>query len=199
MAAQNWVMIISEQHRYQGVSYKSDIIVISGLDQGDRQALEQRYAGCDPPCLLDSSDGRFVLKGVNYNPLDVMNVLMLRRGYKVEGDPQQRTLPSIHHKDDNYILENAHNLRTSSTRVTKELAKSLIRKDSDMSNYHQKFAIIYHMSKDVPRNRADSSCIVPEYTPRSYSVGANTKKKTVPPLPGSLTKQASELPIRRYR
>lgn len=45
---------------------------------------------------------RFVLKGVNYNPLDVMNVLMLRRGYKVEGDPQQRTLPSIHHKDDKY-------------------------------------------------------------------------------------------------
>ena len=29
-----------------------------GLDQGDRQALEQRYTGCDPPCLLDSSDGR---------------------------------------------------------------------------------------------------------------------------------------------
>ena len=89
-----------------------------GLDQGDRQALEQRYTGCDPPCLLDSSDGRsgyiesimivmkfecrFVLKGVNYNPLDVMNVLMLKRGYKVEGDPQQRTLPSIHHKDDKW-------------------------------------------------------------------------------------------------
>ena len=31
MTAQNWVLIISEQHRYQGVSYKSDIIVISGL------------------------------------------------------------------------------------------------------------------------------------------------------------------------
>ena len=28
-AAQNWILIISEQHRYQGVSYKSDIIVIS--------------------------------------------------------------------------------------------------------------------------------------------------------------------------
>ena len=28
--AQNWVMMISELHRYQGVSYKSDIIVISG-------------------------------------------------------------------------------------------------------------------------------------------------------------------------
>ena len=72
--AQNWVLIISEQHRYQGVSYKSDIIVISGifirhcphiynlltsgLDPGDRQVLEQKYSGCDPPCLLDSSDGR---------------------------------------------------------------------------------------------------------------------------------------------
>ena len=30
MAASNWIMMISEQHRYQGVSYKSDIIVISG-------------------------------------------------------------------------------------------------------------------------------------------------------------------------
>ena len=29
-AAQNWLLIICEQHRYQGVSYKSDIIVISG-------------------------------------------------------------------------------------------------------------------------------------------------------------------------
>ena len=30
--AENWVMVVSEMHRYQGVSYKSDIIVISGLD-----------------------------------------------------------------------------------------------------------------------------------------------------------------------
>ena len=29
--AENWVMVVSEQHRYQGVSYKSDIIVISGI------------------------------------------------------------------------------------------------------------------------------------------------------------------------
>ena len=28
--AENWVMVVSEMHRYQGVSYKSDIIVISG-------------------------------------------------------------------------------------------------------------------------------------------------------------------------
>ena len=43
---------------------------------------------------------RFVLKGVSYNPLDVMNCLMSRRGYTVEGDPQQRNLPNIHNKDD---------------------------------------------------------------------------------------------------
>ena len=30
MAAQNWVMIISELRRYQGVCYKSDITVLSG-------------------------------------------------------------------------------------------------------------------------------------------------------------------------
>ena len=41
MAAQNWVMIISEQHRYQGVSYKSDIIVISGdLDTEHEETLQ---------------------------------------------------------------------------------------------------------------------------------------------------------------
>ena len=51
--------------------------------------------------------------------------------------------------DCSYILENAHNLRSSSTRVTKELAKSLFKKESDLSNYHQKFAIIYHMSKTL--------------------------------------------------
>ena len=30
MKSENWVMVVSEQHRFQGVSYKSDIIVISG-------------------------------------------------------------------------------------------------------------------------------------------------------------------------
>lgn len=117
--AQNWVMMISEQHRYQGVGYKSDIIVLSGLDPGDRQVLEQKYSGYDPPCLLDSSDGRFVLKGPIYNPMDVMNCLMIRRGYTVQGNPQQRSLPNIHNKDD-------------------------------------KFAFIYHLSKDCPLRRMDT-------------------------------------------
>ena len=113
--AQSWILVISELHRYQGVSYKSDIIVISGgsssapvlshsycpgLDTGDRQALEQKYSGMEPPCLLDSSDGRFVLKGAGYNPMDVINCLGVRRGYRMQGAPQQRTLPNIHNKDD---------------------------------------------------------------------------------------------------
>jgi len=102
--SQNWIMIISELRRYQGVSYKSDITIISGLDHGDRQVLEHRYIGCDPPCMLDSSDGRFVLKGLIYNPMDVMNCLMTRRGYKMQGCPQQRTLPNIHNKDDKLAL-----------------------------------------------------------------------------------------------
>jgi len=119
LKSENWVMVVSEQHRYQGVSYKSDIIVISGLDPGDRQVLEYKYSGCDPPCLLDSSDGRFVLKGPCYNPMDVINALMTRRGYKVTGSPQQRTLPNIHNKDD-------------------------------------KFAFIYHLSKEAPLRRTDT-------------------------------------------
>ena len=74
--SRNWILVISEQHRYQGVSYKSDIAVISGrvrykifipavtqgMDHGDRQVLEQKYSGYDPPCLLDSSDGRWARK-----------------------------------------------------------------------------------------------------------------------------------------
>lgn len=97
---QSWILVITELHRYQGVGYKSDIVVISGLDKGDRQALEQKYTNSDPPCLLDSSDGRFVLKGAGYNPMDVINCLMTRRGYKMQGAPMQRTLPNIHNKDD---------------------------------------------------------------------------------------------------
>merc|ERR1719268_91256 len=119
LGARSWVLLISEQHRYQGVSYKSDITIISGLDHGDRQVLEQRYLGADPPCLLDSSDGRFVLKGAGYNPMDVINCLMSRRGYKMQGNPQQRTLPNIHNKDD-------------------------------------KFAFIYHLSKETALRRTDT-------------------------------------------
>jgi len=159
--AENWVMVVSEMHRYQGVSYKSDIIVISGLDPGDRQVLEQKYSGCEPPCLLDTSDGRFVLKGPCYNPLDVMNCLMTRRGYKVQGNPQQRTLPNIHNKDD-------------------------------------KFAMIYHLSKEVARNRADTMPALPAVVNAAVAakkMASSSPKKKNDGSTG-LSKQASDLRIK---
>ena len=127
--AENWVMVVSEMHRYQGVSYKSDIIVISGLaiflkhlyphhpyfDQVlileiDKYLNRNTVAANPPASLTLQMEGsppppniridkhfwifseeknlfhcppRFVLKGPCYNPLDVMNCLMTRRGYKV--------------------------------------------------------------------------------------------------------------------
>jgi len=143
---QNWVMVISEQHRYQGVSYKSDIIVISGLDPGDRQVLEQKFAGCDPPCLLDSSDGRFVLKGSSYNPLEVMNCLMTRRTYSVQGLPQQRTLPNIHNKDD-------------------------------------KFALIWHMSKEVALRRANTGLLLSSSPPAQPAAASQQNCTEVAQVP----------------
>jgi len=128
--AENWVMVVSEMHRYQGVSYKSDIIVISG------------------PC---------------YNPLDVMNCLMTRRGYKVQGNPQQRTLPNIHNKDD-------------------------------------KFAMIYHMSKEVARNRADTMPALPAVVNAAVAAkkmaSSSPKKKNDNSGGGGLNKQASDLRIK---
>ena len=41
----------------------------AGLDPGDRQVLERKYIGCDPPCLLDSSDGRWGKRGKYFNLL----------------------------------------------------------------------------------------------------------------------------------
>jgi hypothetical protein len=43
---------------YLANSYMLNILYLAGLDTGDRQILEHRYASCEPPCLLDSSDGR---------------------------------------------------------------------------------------------------------------------------------------------
>ena len=62
-----------------------------------------RMGGEEPDwfrALSTFSSYRFVLKGAAYNPMDVMNCLMIRRGYKMQGDPQQRNLPNIHNKDD---------------------------------------------------------------------------------------------------
>lgn len=194
MAAQNWVMIISEQHRYQGVSYKSDIIVISGEGQDKRNLTSgthplvvivrtwpggQTGSGAEIrwvwPAVSAGQLGWKVRDNQTMTVIDIMSVYtdLSSRGLittpwmwwmswcwgevtrwretrsrgrcpaSTTRMTSARGLWHIYHWLFtfllwSYILENAHNLRTSSTRVTKELAKSLIRKDSDMSNYHQK-------------------------------------------------------------
>jgi len=148
--AQNWIMIISELRRYQGVCYKSDITVISGLDLGDRQVLEQRFAGCDPPCLLDSSDGRFVLKGPAYNPMDVMNCLTSRRGYKMQTEAQQRTIPNTQNKDD-------------------------------------KFCLIYHLAKECPLRRVNT-------TPAGLGQAGSSLTSRVTSAPPKLSQSQSQCP-----
>merc|ERR1711936_944002 len=70
---------------------------------------------------------------------------MSRRGYSVEGAPQQRTLPNIHNKDD-------------------------------------KFAIIYHLSKEVPLKRADTLRTSTETLPP----GTGPTHSTTPPPTASL-------------
>jgi hypothetical protein len=57
-----------------------------------------------------------------------------------------------------------------------------------------RFAIIYHMFKDVPFKRSDTLPLSQDaLSPRSYSVGANMKKSTNTP---ALTKQASSMHIK---
>jgi len=90
---ENTAMLVSEQRRNPQLSYKSDIIFISGLDEGDCRALEKQYRGQDPPCQLDPEDGRFVMKGPKFNPMVVVNILARERGYKVMYNPQQRSIP----------------------------------------------------------------------------------------------------------
>ena len=68
-------------------------LFFSGLDEDDRRALDSRFRGFDPPCQVDPEDGRFVLKGPKFNPMDVINVLTKDRGYKVQLNPQQHPIP----------------------------------------------------------------------------------------------------------
>ena len=50
--SQNWVMLISEQHRYQGVSYKSDIIVVAGRTAGQPDSLASSNLDCNQSLIL---------------------------------------------------------------------------------------------------------------------------------------------------
>ena len=66
---------------------------IVGLDEGDMKAIDKHYKDIDLPCQLDTDDRRFVLKGTSFNPIDIINVLTEKRGYKVEYNPQQHGIP----------------------------------------------------------------------------------------------------------
>merc|ERR1711935_1019647 len=86
-------MVVSEQRRNPQLSYKSDIIFVSGLDEGDKRELEKHYKGNDPPCQIDPEDDRFIMKGPRFNPTTVINVLAKEKGYKLKYPPQQRSIP----------------------------------------------------------------------------------------------------------
>ena len=48
-------------HKFMLIHILDMFFFTTGLDTGDRQILEKQYAGCEPPPLLDSSDGRYGL------------------------------------------------------------------------------------------------------------------------------------------
>ena len=103
--SQNWVLMVTELRRYPQMSYKSDIVVLSGkfirlrtrfyclvfqcnviisltilfegLDTGDRKALDHKFS--DSQCLMDTEDRRFVLKGPQFPPMEVslMNTILI--------------------------------------------------------------------------------------------------------------------------
>ena len=57
--AQSWILVISELHRYQGVSYKSDIIVISGTRIISRVSVPNAmpmYIDCAPILVIKIID-----------------------------------------------------------------------------------------------------------------------------------------------
>ena len=55
---------------------------MSGLDGGDRLALERTYSGYDPPCLLDSSDGRSDDTSLN-SPLQFNSVKQMESSHLI--------------------------------------------------------------------------------------------------------------------
>ena len=55
---ENLIMVIAELRHIPGLSHKSEITIIFGLDIGDQEVIEQKYSDCLPPCLLDTQDGR---------------------------------------------------------------------------------------------------------------------------------------------
>jgi len=94
-----------------------------------------------------------------------------------------------------------NNMHTTATRVTKEIVKNLVKQNSQMElSGAQKFAMIYHMSKEVARNRADTMPALPAVVNAAVAAkkmaSSSPKKKNDNSGGGGLNKQASDLRIK---
>ena len=63
------------------------------MDEGDKSAIDKEFKNIESSCQMDKEDDRFVLKGTDFNPMRVINTLTLHRGYKIEYNPQQHSIP----------------------------------------------------------------------------------------------------------
>eukprot|EP00094_Tigriopus_californicus_P010565 TCALIF_10193-PA protein Name:"Protein of unknown function" AED:0.00 eAED:0.00 QI:77/1/1/1/0/0.5/2/48/113 len=88
---EKWILIISELRRVSQLSYKSDIITVSGLDEGDKKAIDRAFP--DVVCQQDTDDDRFVLKGPLFNAMKVVNILTTQRGFSMKWNPTQHNIP----------------------------------------------------------------------------------------------------------
>jgi hypothetical protein len=90
-------------------------------------------------------------------------------------------------------------MHTTATRVTKEIVKNLVKQNSQMElSGAQKFAMIYHMSKEVARNRADTMPALPAVVNAAVAakkMASSSPKKKNDGSTG-LSKQASDLRIK---
>eukprot|EP00095_Tigriopus_kingsejongensis_P007707 maker-scaffold142_size315517-snap-gene-2.21 protein:Tk07707 transcript:maker-scaffold142_size315517-snap-gene-2.21-mRNA-1 annotation:"sugar abc transporter" len=97
MSSEKWILVISELRRFSQMSYKSDIISISGLDEEDKRSIDKAFP--EVVCQQDTEDDRFVLKGPSFNAMKVINVLT-SRGYSLKWNPLQHNIPLRHGNND---------------------------------------------------------------------------------------------------
>lgn len=89
--AEKWILVISELRRVSQLSYKSDIITVSGLDEEDKKAIDRAFP--EVVCQQDTDDDRFVLKGPLFNAMKVVNILTTQRGFTMKWNPTQHNIP----------------------------------------------------------------------------------------------------------
>lgn len=122
------------------------------------KAIDLHYKHVDVTCQLDKEDGRFVLKGPAFNPIEILNVLTEQRGYKIEYNPQQHGIPLKQgNLDDKYEY------------LTRNLSRLSIQ-----NAFLCRFALLYHLSKA----KAKKCC---SDTSSEKSAKGTTKSDPVPP------------------